>query len=150
MDKKYKIKLMGIAVLSLVLILALANAHKTLSKVKERRKKTLVSSALTKVSGANLPYDVLYPSGKKGELSEGLYRRLEEESKNFKLARDPFNQYEIVTKDASGSGSSLQGIIWDEKSPKAVINGKIVGPGDRVEDKVVLEIFTDRVVLSNG
>ncbi len=150
MGKKQKIKLAFIAVLSLILILALINAQKSLSRVKERREKTLASAALTKTSEGNFPYDVLYPSGEKAETSEGLYRKLEEETKDLKLARDPFNQYEIITRDISNSGSALQGIIWDEKSPKAVIDGKIVSTGDRVGGKVVLEILPDRVVLSEG
>ncbi|MBU1112431.1 MAG: general secretion pathway protein GspB [Candidatus Omnitrophica bacterium] len=150
MDKKNKLKLAITVGLTIILILALANAQKTVSKIKARREKTLHSSVLTRTEGANIPYDVLYPSSEQNQPTEGLYRKLEEETKGFELTRDPFNQHEMIVKDISNSGSSLQGIIWSKDSPKAVINGKIVGLGDRVGDNVVIEILSDRVVLSDG
>ena len=44
----------------------------------------------------------------------------------------------------------LNGIAWDEKTPRAVINNRIVRPGDRVQGNEVIRIEKDRAVLSNG
>ena len=54
---------------------------------------------------------------------------------------------------SSGDGATpltLQGILWDAKSPSAVINGEVVGVGDSVGAWQVVEIQKDRVVLSDG
>ena len=42
------------------------------------------------------------------------------------------------------------GIVWDEKTPKCVINNRIVGVGDEVAGKKVKEVRQDRVILSDG
>jgi hypothetical protein len=41
------------------------------------------------------------------------------------------------------------GIIWDNKNPKAVINGKIVGIGSKIKESVVVKITPDSVVLKS-
>lgn len=48
------------------------------------------------------------------------------------------------------SGLNLDGIVWDEKSPYAIINDKIVEVGDRIAGKKVIEIKVDSVILSDG
>jgi hypothetical protein len=59
--------------------------------------------------------------------------------------RDPF-----LPKGAAPSASGLTGIIWDEKSPKALINDAIVGVGDKVGNNTVVKIEKDRVILNDG
>jgi hypothetical protein len=44
---------------------------------------------------------------------------------------------------------SLEGIVWDEQHPMAIINGAIVGVGDRVEGAQVTEIRQDAAVLDD-
>ncbi len=46
----------------------------------------------------------------------------------------------------------LQGILWDEKEPMALINGKTVSPGTTLADDElkVLRIEKDKVVLEGG
>lgn len=41
----------------------------------------------------------------------------------------------------------LDGVIWDEVNPLAIINGNIAGPGDQVEGAQISRIESDRVVL---
>ena len=54
-------------------------------------------------------------------------------------------------KRKSGPTLILQGIIWDENQPNAVINGEIVAKGDNIRGFIVQEIKKDRVVLmKNG
>ena len=41
----------------------------------------------------------------------------------------------------------LEGIVWDEKSPKAIINGNIIGIGDNIDSNVVVDIKQDSVMI---
>ncbi len=48
---------------------------------------------------------------------------------------------------ADGSSVKLSGIAWSDASPAAVINGKVVGQGQGVDDVTVDRIEPDRVAL---
>ncbi|MFA5117250.1 MAG: hypothetical protein WC695_00180 [Candidatus Omnitrophota bacterium] len=50
----------------------------------------------------------------------------------------------------NGGLTGLTGIIWDEKSPRAIIDDIVVGVGERVGEKTVVEIKKDRVILNDG
>ncbi|NLE65326.1 MAG: hypothetical protein GX606_05375 [Elusimicrobia bacterium] len=45
---------------------------------------------------------------------------------------------------------SLQGILWNEDKPSAIINQKVVGVEEKVADAVVRDIRTDEVIISYG
>lgn len=47
-------------------------------------------------------------------------------------------------------GLTLSGILWDVHHPMAILNDQMVSVGDDVEDYQVLEIRSDRVLLSDG
>ncbi len=47
-------------------------------------------------------------------------------------------------------GPTLGGILWDPKTPSAVVNGRVVYAGERVGEWTVVEIRRDRVILSDG
>ena len=55
-----------------------------------------------------------------------------------------------VTLPGSPEGYILNGILWDETAPSAVVNGRLVAVGDELDGWKVAEIRKDRVVLSNG
>lgn len=44
---------------------------------------------------------------------------------------------------------TLNGIVYDEKNPLAIINDRIVKPGSLVDDATVMEISTDSVKLNH-
>jgi len=44
----------------------------------------------------------------------------------------------------------LEGIIWDDANPQAVINGNIVSVGDKTASGTVVEIKPSSVILNNG
>jgi hypothetical protein len=44
---------------------------------------------------------------------------------------------------------SLSGIMWDEKRPLAIINGRVVGPGDRINMVHVEQITKETVLLEH-
>jgi len=62
-------------------------------------------------------------------------------------AKSPFVQKSV---QGMAAGLSLQGIIWDEKNPKAMINGVIVKKGDTIQGNTVVEIRKQSVVLNDG
>jgi hypothetical protein len=45
---------------------------------------------------------------------------------------------------------TLNGILWDEKTPKAIINDTIVGIGDKINGRTIIEIREDSVILNDG
>lgn len=49
----------------------------------------------------------------------------------------------------SGSRIELEGIVYSDTRPVALINGKVVAPGDVVEGFTVVKITPDRVELQN-
>ena len=72
-------------------------------------------------------------------------KRHAKKTKFTKWARDPF-----LLKGTASSASGLTGIIWDEKSPKALIDDDIVGIGDKWGGNTVIDIKQDRVILNDG
>jgi len=44
----------------------------------------------------------------------------------------------------------LQGIIWDKENPTAIIGDNIVGIGDKIDSKTVVDIKQDHVILNDG
>ena len=41
----------------------------------------------------------------------------------------------------------IEGIMWDKNNPKAIINGIIVGAGDVVEGKTIIEVKANSVII---
>lgn len=58
--------------------------------------------------------------------------------------RNPFSLKEIC------GGLVLNGILWDEEKPVAVINNFELSVGDKIEGNVVVEIKPQAVILNNG
>lgn len=44
----------------------------------------------------------------------------------------------------------LNGILWDPRTPSAILNNRVVCVGERLGEWEVSEIQKDRVILSNG
>ena len=42
---------------------------------------------------------------------------------------------------------NLEGIMWDKKNPKAIINGDIFGIGETVESKIIVDIRPSSVII---
>lgn len=69
-------------------------------------------------------------------------------TKYTSLGRDPF-----VPKGTPGARSldyNLEGIMWSEKDPKAMVSGAIVHKGDRIGDSTVVEVKKTAVILNDG
>ena len=77
-----------------------------------------------------------------------LTERTAKKSKYTSWDRNPFSLK--PTSDKSATTLSLEGILWDENNSRAVINGRIVGVGDKVGGSIVVDIKQDKVVVNNG
>jgi hypothetical protein len=69
--------------------------------------------------------------------------------------KDPFGPPKIDSVESDGedvlAGIRLEGIIWDEDSPIAIINGKVVGVTDEINGAKIIQIKQNEVVLEvNG
>ena len=62
--------------------------------------------------------------------------------------RSPFLLKRDVVKTVAGF--TLNGILWDEEAPQAIINDNVVGIGDEIRGNTVVDIKEDRVVFSDG
>ena len=66
-------------------------------------------------------------------------------------ARNPF-VWEVVERrapraEARPSRLALEAIMWNREQPLAVINGKLVVPGDLIEDAMVMKIQKEEVLV---
>lgn len=69
--------------------------------------------------------------------------------------KDPFSPPVISAVEKAGTevlaGVRLEGIIWDEKKPIAVINDKVVGIGDEISGAKIIDIRQNEVIFDvNG
>ncbi|MFA5275537.1 MAG: hypothetical protein WC417_01410 [Candidatus Omnitrophota bacterium] len=81
---------------------------------------------------------------------EGLsVKRYAKRSNYSSWSRDPFTMGAPIKPIGEGS-LDLKGIIWDEKLPLALINGRTVKIGDKVGSNTVVDIRKDSVVLNDG
>ncbi|MBI4335518.1 MAG: hypothetical protein HY589_02575 [Candidatus Omnitrophica bacterium] len=44
----------------------------------------------------------------------------------------------------------LNGIVWDEKNPSAIINGNIVNIGGEINGNIIVDIQRERVIVNKG
>lgn len=83
-----------------------------------------------------------------GPAEEGLsVKRYVKRSNYSGWGRNPF------TKEAPiklATGPTLEGIMWDEKLPLALINGETVKIGDKLGSDTVIDIQKDKVILNDG
>jgi len=137
MRRKDLIEVGIIGILGVVLIFAFGNAARRLHNRNASRLK--VVDLANQSLGAADKID-----------SRSLYNVLEQEAKSIELRRDPFTSLPILSEKSIQSGFVLTGILWDKIKPLAIIDGEVVKKGNRVGNKVVVDIKRDRVVLSDG
>ncbi len=67
---------------------------------------------------------------------------------NLSWGRSPFAL--VAGTERGASGFNLTGILWDPKTPQAIINDTVVGVGDRISGQTVIAIESDKVILNDG
>lgn len=137
MDKK-RIEIIITSALVIIFILAWVSTIKKI-RGKSRPKPAAVQSSVSSFSSKSA----------QGEPKQEAF--VIKEERDLEWGRCPF-----CGKIYSGAGKKeivdlkLTGILWDEKNPKAVINGRIVGIGKRIGGNIVVDIKQDKVVVNNG
>jgi len=153
MTEKDKKNLIITGVLIVVLIFMIANAAGRIRKSKMRMAREKSTTAAKKSQDkitAELPEGAIIEVSKARLPAANLFSRLDRESDNLSLKRDPFSMRTIsVEEQIASQGARLSGILWDKKSPQAVINDEIVKVGDKIDDYTINAIEKDRVILSN-
>ena len=64
--------------------------------------------------------------------------------------RDPFAMQQAVTGMVKAVNLTLKGILWNEKTPKAIVNEKTLLTGDTIYGYTVVEIKQRSVILKTG
>ncbi len=140
MDKN-KIQIAITAVLVVVLILVSINSC-------HRIKRKLSSVSVP----AAAPAAVLAPQQRGGTISAVSKEQPQAkyaEAAKLEWIRDPFSD-KIYLSGIGEIDLKLSGILWDEKSPSAIISNKIVTEADSIGKYTVLKIKEDRVILNDG
>ena len=83
-------------------------------------------------------------SGKAGEIV--LHERQTERTKYKTYKRNVF----VPKGSTKANKLILDGIMWSEQSPKAMIDNEIVGVGEKIGTNTVVDIKPDQVILNNG
>lgn len=133
--KKNTVEIVITSILAIILIIAVVNIFKTKKKISSKRIAKVVAT------------EEAQPQ-KKIVTTKKTFKALEDRAKDLKWERDPF-----VYKPRSiklTEGFRLEGIVWDEEDPKAVINGNILSIGDKIDGKEIVDIRKDGVTLDDG
>ena len=124
-------------------------------------KKLILLVVLGVLAVGTLIYGIVTPSrsrqgltaqaGKGATASDGKTTKLpmerhEARSSYPNWGRSPF----VLQTGTQEKGLVLNGIAWDLKAPKAIINDQIVGVGDRVAGQKVVAIQSTGVTLNDG
>jgi len=134
-DGKARVKLIVTIILGIVFILSWIN---TMGAIKKR----FWGDGGQKV---NPSVQVVRQSPK---VQTNLLQAIENEDDGMEWIRCPFCGKLYI--DGEGGVVALSGILWDDKTPKAVINGEIVGLGDNINKYSIVNINRSSVVLNDG
>lgn len=129
MDKR-RIELIITGVLLISLILAWGNTMSVLKK-KKATPKAVVTVPLASVSVPKI----------------SVSREIEND-KDLSWVRCPFSGKSLSP--GASEDMKLNGIIWDEQNPMAVINDIIVKKGDTCDGQIVADIKQDKVILKGS
>lgn len=77
-----------------------------------------------------------------------LTQRVAKRTNYVSWGRNPFTLQKTSSK--AFKGLILDGIMWSEEKPMAVINGNIVKIGDTVSQNTVVDIKQEKVILNDG
>lgn len=124
--QKVEIIITGVAVVLFIVLFT--------STLAKRTKKAVTETA------ENLPVSEVVPP----EVTKPI------SAKEIEWGRDPFVKAPERKEKEGTIGLTLEGIIWDETNPQAIINNEIVTIGDKINGLEVVEIKKDEVTLTDG
>ncbi|ODS30477.1 MAG: hypothetical protein SCARUB_04417 [Candidatus Scalindua rubra] len=96
----------------------------------------------------SMPADVY--QDEKAQLTKGVIptKRDAKRTGFVSWGRDPFLLPQEPAK--TSTRLNLNGIIWDEEDPIAIINDNFIEIGDKIEKNTVVDIKEDSVILNDG
>lgn len=109
----------------------------------------LLINALTKLKRAPSPIPTM-PETAVQRAEPALVKPADIERKDLTWGRDPFVLGEVKSEKKGPTRLVLNGIIWDEKNPYAIINDEVVAKGDTIDGNTVIEVRRDSVILDSG
>lgn len=94
-------------------------------------------------------------SERQGNISLNYYDNLCSKYKDLEILRDPFSSQVFDNTGIKYGVSSnlswnISGIIWDENNPQVIINGKILGLGDKIDNFRIIKITPKSIIISDG
>jgi hypothetical protein len=100
---------------------------------------------LESISGTRLTGDALLPFA-----GNDTFARLQRDAQSMHMARDPFVSIPITpATDHAVVDVVVKGIFWDAGRPMAIINDAIVRVGDIVNNRTVVDIQKESVILES-
>lgn len=149
MQKKEKIQLIITAVMGVILVVMV------LFTIKNARK-----SPVKKVAPGSAVMQASAPAVKPGALLARLRWRKEVKGDRFfdrftaatavlPLERNPFEKGNAGPKDPR-AGLALEGVMWDDTQPIAIINQEFLSVGELAGPFKVVKIFRDKVTLQDA
>ncbi len=150
LDRKSKIEVAVTFFMVIVFMLILANSVKTIFRSKRAAgKNSYMSTAAFKEV---IRRDVISPKDIEAIDSRDIYKDIEKEEELKPWGRDPFSR-----KAALSGGSTLisdikiEGILFHHgQKSQAIINGEVLGEGDKIGDITVIKIDKDTVTVTDG
>ena len=136
MEKK-QIETIGVIVLIFILIGTVARGILSVKKTKAQVKQKITELKNDQGTAQALP--VPAPA-------ETPQEKTSKDSVSWE--KDPFNYGREVTQTkVSGQSLKVKGVVWDEKNPYAIVDGKIVKQGDKIGTVEIIEIRKKSVVI---
>jgi len=136
MDKK-RLEIIVTGILILVLVFSWLNSFKVLKK-KASQKATIRTASAQQAAA---PRTALMPAA--------VSQVPGASDKDAQWGRDPFSG-KAYSAQGQPMEFKLTGIVWDAQKPQAIVNEKIVEPGDLLGNCLVVKIGKDTVTLNDG
>ena len=133
-DSIGRIKLIITIILSLIFIFSWAKTFKVMQKRFWGGKK---KEAIPNVQAPR----------QTSKIAKTLFKTIDEND-DLEWIRCPFYGKRYI--DGASGIVTLSGILWNDETPKAVINGEIVGLRDKVNKYTVINILKSSVILNDG
>jgi len=146
MTQKDKKQLIATGVLVFVLIFILFTSGK---KNPDENKPKAISGGLSNYNPSRTSLEENPTVRPKLVTASASPKKFQDFLDNLKVKRDPFSYQPQKSSSIDGKSEIvLNGIIWDEENPKAIINNFIFGVGDRIGAVVIKEIKKDRIIVN--
>jgi hypothetical protein len=149
LDKKSRIELAITSVAILVLIIISTSSIKGILRAKKKISEVgiIEPAAVRDILRRDMAILSEYNKPSHKEIGEKSDMPIDE----VPWGRDPFLPQGAAGEDGTALYDiRLEGIMWDEAKPTAVINGGIYETGDEVRNMEILEIRKDSILLGDG